>query len=237
VVMRVRIRYAKRGRLRFSSHRDFARAFERALRRARVPMAYSAGFTPHPKISYLGAAPTGAASEAEYLEIGLVESVDVTALREALDEALPAGLDILEAVPARSGGLAERIQAAHWRIDAGRLPVDAVEGAVVAFLTRDRIRVPKMTKTGQREVDVRAAVVSLRVSESHEGSGRAILDTVVRLVTPAVRPEDVMTALCDVGGLGTAEVAAMVATRLAQGPLGDDGSVGDPLAVDRVPHS
>src|SRR4029077_20131205 len=73
VVQRVRIRYAKRGRLRFTSLRDFARAFERALRRARVPMAYSGGFTPHPKISYIGAAPTGVASEAEYLEIGLAQ--------------------------------------------------------------------------------------------------------------------------------------------------------------------
>src|SRR5436305_1819116 len=73
VVQRLRVRYAKRGRLRFTSHRDFARAFERALRRADVPMAYSAGFSPHPKISYAGAAPTGVASEAEYLEIGLAE--------------------------------------------------------------------------------------------------------------------------------------------------------------------
>ncbi len=75
-VQRLRIRYAKRGRLRFTSHRDFARAFERALRRAQVPMAYSAGFTPHPKVSYANAAPTGVASEAEYLEIGLAEVRD-----------------------------------------------------------------------------------------------------------------------------------------------------------------
>src|SRR3954453_17708319 len=75
-VQRLRIRYAKRGRLRFTSHRDFARAFERALRRATVPMGYSAGFSPHPKISYVGAAPTGVASEAEYLEIGLAEERD-----------------------------------------------------------------------------------------------------------------------------------------------------------------
>ena len=51
----MRICYAKRGRLRFTSHRDIQRAFERALRRAEVPMAYSAGFSPHPKISWAGA--------------------------------------------------------------------------------------------------------------------------------------------------------------------------------------
>ena len=63
-VQRLRIRYAKRGRLRFASRRDLARALERALRRARVPMAFSAGFSAHPKISYLGAASTGAARAA-----------------------------------------------------------------------------------------------------------------------------------------------------------------------------
>ena len=72
-VQRLRIRYAKRGRLRFTSHRDFSRAFERAVFRARIPMAYSSGFNPHPRISYAGAAPTGSASEAEYLEIGLAD--------------------------------------------------------------------------------------------------------------------------------------------------------------------
>src|SRR6476659_1271896 len=96
VVQRIRIRYAKRGRLRFTSHRDFARAFERALRRADVPMAYSAGFSPHPKISYAGAAPTGVASEAEYLEIGLARESDPEQIRAAIDAALPDGLDILE---------------------------------------------------------------------------------------------------------------------------------------------
>ena len=69
-MQRLRVRYAKRGRLRFTSHRDFSRAFERALVRSSVPMAYSSGFNPHPRISYAGAAPTGSESEAEYLEIG-----------------------------------------------------------------------------------------------------------------------------------------------------------------------
>src|SRR5918912_3200802 len=103
VVQRLRVRYAKRGRLRFTSHRDFARAFERALRRAEVPMAYSAGFTPHPKISYVGASPTGAASEAEYLEIGLTRQVHVEQLRAALDAALPPDIAVVECVEEDEG--------------------------------------------------------------------------------------------------------------------------------------
>src|SRR3954453_9236386 len=93
-VQRLRVRYAKRGRARFTSHRDFGRAFERALRRAGVPMAYSSGFSPHPRIAYANASPTGAASEAEYLEIGLSEVCDPAKVQAALDAALPSGLDI-----------------------------------------------------------------------------------------------------------------------------------------------
>src|SRR5512133_1211095 len=100
VVQRLRLRYAKRGRLRFSSHRDFQRALERALRRAEIPMAYSAGFSPHPKVSYANSAPTGVASEAEYVEIGVAEACDPAAVRQALDDALPPGLDVVEVVEA-----------------------------------------------------------------------------------------------------------------------------------------
>src|SRR3712207_7269815 len=97
-VQRLRLRFAKRGRLRFASHRDFQRSFERALRRSGVPMAYSSGFSPHPRISYANAAPTGAASEAEYLEIALAAPCNPAQVRAALDAALPPGLDIVEVV-------------------------------------------------------------------------------------------------------------------------------------------
>src|SRR5580704_12582407 len=100
VVQRLRIKYAKRGRLRFISHRDFARAFERAIRRSGVPIAFSAGFSPHPKVSYAGATPTGVASEAEYLEIGLAEARDPAEVQAALDAALPPGIDIVNVVDA-----------------------------------------------------------------------------------------------------------------------------------------
>ena len=116
-VQRLRIKYAKRGRARFTSHRDFGRAFERALRRAAVPMAYSSGFSPHPRISYANAAPTGAASEAEYLEIGLAAACDPAAVQAALDAALPPGLDIVEVVVAPPGALG---RPAHRLALAGR---------------------------------------------------------------------------------------------------------------------
>jgi radical SAM-linked protein len=228
VVQRLRVRYAKRGRLRFTSHRDFARAFERALRRADVPMAYSAGFTPHPKISYVGAAPTGVASEAEYLEIGLACEADPSAVRAALDEALPDGLDIVEVVAAGPGSLPERMQGSRWRVELpGVPPADAV-AAVSALLARDEVTVERLTKDGRRSIDVRRALVLAEIVSAE----RAILELVVRQVTPSVRPDDVLAALRVVAGLALS--APPVAVRVAQGPIDEHGTVGDPLAPDRA---
>lgn len=221
VVQRLRVRYAKRGRLRFTSHRDFARAFERALRRASIPMAYSAGFSPHPKISYAGASPTGVASEAEYLEIGLADRRDPDEVRAALDEALPDGLDVVEVVEASPPGLADRIEASHWHIVLPQLPLEQAQAAATAFLAVDAAPVEKVTKDGRRTVDTRPPVVLMRVSEAEEPDieGRcAILDLVVRHVTPTVRPDDVLTALRQVSALST-PVPPRV-TRLAQGLIG-----------------
>jgi radical SAM-linked protein len=257
VVQRVRIRYAKRGRLRFSSHRDFARAFERALRRARVPMAYSGGFTPHPKIAYIGAAPTGVASEAEYLEIGLAAQVDVAELARSLDDALPEGLDVVEVVEVAAtgaGSLADRMQGSHWRVELPGVTPERAQAAVAAFLAVPGYAIERVTKTGRKTVDGRAAVVHATVLPDDTGinagipartdpgepaarradatgASRAILDLVVRQVTPAVRPDDVLAALRGVAGLALA--APPVAVRLAQGPLDVSGAVGDPLQEDR----
>ncbi|MCF3965460.1 TIGR03936 family radical SAM-associated protein [Streptomyces fuscigenes] len=238
-MQRIRLRYTKRGRLRFTSHRDFQRAFERALRRAEVPMAYSAGFTPHPKVSYANAAPTGTGSEAEFLEIALAQPRDPAALRDLLDASLPTGLDIVDAVEARTPGLADRLEASVWelRLD-GVAPAEA-EGAVSAFLAADAVEVERRTKNGVRAFDARSAVVDLRVEPvAGDGSGSAdtgpcaILRLVVRHATPAVRPDDVLSGLRAVADLAPPVPAAV--TRLAQGPLDEEsGMVTDPLAPDR----
>ena len=140
IVQKLRIRYAKRGRLRFTSHRDFARAFERAVRRAGVPIAFSSGYSPHPKISYANASPTGAATEAEYLEIGLTRECDPDAVRADLDASLPPGLDVLEVVVAAGqGSLADRLQASEWSIELGGVDVGTASAAV-ARVPRGRRR-------------------------------------------------------------------------------------------------
>lgn len=236
-VQKLRLRYAKRGRLRFTSHRDFQRAFERAIRRANVPIAFSAGFSPHPKVSYANAASTGTESEAEYLEIGLAERRDPESIRVALDAALPPGLDILEVVEAGGGALADRLQASVWRITLDEIAEAEAKEAVEAFLAAEAVEVERMTKNGLRRFDARCAVLAAQVAPSERGENEAsihcaILHVVVRHVTPAVRPDDVLAGLLRVADLTPPHPPRV--TRLAQGPLDEvSGAVHDPLAPDR----
>ena len=230
---RLRIRYAKRGRLRFTSHRDFSRAFERAVARARLPVSYSSGFHPHPRISYAGAAPTGSASEAEYLEIALASEQDPTDIVARLDAALPEGLDIVDVVVARSGSLTERLEASRWQVSVPGLPLAAAEHAVEKFLASDEVLVERMTKKGLRTFDTRAAVQTLTASsEPGREEMCAILEVVLRHGTPSVRPDDVLAGLRDIAGLQVD--FAPLHERVAQGPWDvETGTLGDPLAPDR----
>ena len=211
-MQRLRIRYAKRGRLRFTSHRDFSRAFERALVRARIPMAYSSGFNPHPRISYAGASPTGAASEAEYLEIGLAEVTHPADVAALLDEALPDGLDVVAVVEAASGSLADRLDASRWRIDLPDTPEAVLSSAAAAFLAAESVAVERMTKKGLRTFDSRAAVLALTVTPYDAGSR---LEVVLQHTVPSVRPDDVLSGLRHCSGLDVD--GTPLVTRLEQG--------------------
>lgn len=223
-VQRVRLRYAKRGRLRFTSHRDFSRAFERAVARTGIPVAYSSGFNPHPRISYAGAAPTGAASEAEYLEVALAQLVDPEELRASLDNALPAGLDLVVAADATSVALADLLQASRWRLEmlADRA---VIEPAAAAFLAAEEVAVERMTKRGMRTFDARGAVRTLTVSDGDRG---AEIELLLVHGVPAVRPDDVVTGLVRVGELILDDTPLY--TRLVQGPFdGESGVIADPF--------
>ena len=126
-------------------------------------MAYSSGFSPHPRISYANAAPTGAASEAEYLEIGLVERRDPDQIRRALDDALPPGLDVLEVVEAGGGALADRLTGSLWTVDWPGADADLLAAGVATLLAEPEHVVERMTKNGLRAFDVRGALVEADV--------------------------------------------------------------------------
>jgi radical SAM-linked protein len=229
-VQRLMVKYGKRGRMRFASHRDIARAVERGVRRAGLPVAHSAGFSPHPKISYAGGAPTGAASEAEFLEISLTAELDPGVVRDRLDSALPDGIDVIE-VADLAAAPAPRLEASEWQVVLPGVAPEDANSAVEAFLAAAHAEVERLTSNGVRRLDTRAGVVSLeldRRATADEPTGCAILRMVVRHMTPAVRPEDILVALRHMSALQPASPA--VVTRLAQGPLGIDAAAAEASA-------
>ena len=221
------VRYAKRGKMRFASHRDVARVFERGVRRAGLPIAYSAGFTPHPRISYSGGAQTGVASEAEYLSLALTSRQAASQVRELLNETLPDGIDVID-VTEDTEGRSAALEASQWRVVLPGVEPVAAERAVAGFLALDEAPVERLTDKGVRRLDARAAVVTLDVAEPAEADGGpraavagvqgcAILRMVVLHMAPAVRPDDVLTALRERHGLVPS--SPPITTRLAQGSL------------------
>lgn len=211
---RLRMRYAKRGTARFTSHRDFARAFERALNRAHIPMAYSSGFSPHPRISYANASATGAASEAEYLEVALAEICDPDKVLTVLGTEMPPGMEVLEVVETDRTPFTELLTASAWLIAPAGEVAELAE-AVEAVMTAETVEVERMTKSGMRTFDVRAALIGLDVSDGK-------LRLMLRHVTPLVRPDDVLRALAE--KCPALDVDAARATRLAQGACDEDAS-------------
>ncbi|MDO5083817.1 MAG: TIGR03936 family radical SAM-associated protein [Arachnia propionica] len=219
-VQRVRLRYARRGAARFTSHRDFGRILERALRRAAVPMAYSSGFNPHPRISYANSAPTSAASEAEYVELALAAECDPAKVQRALNAVMPQGLVFLEAADAVRESLSDLLEASDWEAAVADCPPGSLARAAVALLDSTTETVERMTKSGMRSFDVRQAVMVLSVPDDQHVVMR------LRHLTPLVRPDDVMTVLRRLEP-GIPATPALL-TRLRQGPLVETG-IGDPL--------
>ena len=215
------VRYAKRGKMRFASHRDVARAFERGVRRAGVPIAYSAGFTPHPKISYAGGVPTGVASEAEYLSLALTTWTEAATVLQRLNAALPDGIEVIDDTEDAGGLPASRLVASEWQVVLPGLRPEAVAPAVQEFLALEHAEVERLTNKGMRRMDARLAVVSIDVDAAPTGD--AALRMIVKHTVPAVRPDDVLTALRKLSDV-TLDAPPLM-TRLAQGSISESGVV------------
>jgi radical SAM-linked protein len=184
------MRYAKLGKVRFISHRDTARVWERALRRAGVPVASSEGFTPRPRVSFGLALPTGAESIAEYLDLELIEGADpaeLEPLTERLTDVLPDGFTVLltSTLEPGAGSLQDVVTSVTWELSplagAGACRVstaaDRLLSAAALPLERER--------KGERRVDdVRPLIVSLTTS-ADSVTMIAELTTVGRSLRPA----------------------------------------------------
>jgi radical SAM-linked protein len=193
---------------------------------AGLPVALSAGFSPHPKISYSGGVSTGAASEAEYLEISLTGVRDPDDVRARLDAALPDGIDVIEVLDLAQVAAAPRLEASHWQVVLPGVALADADRAVEAFLASASAEVERLTSKGVRRFDTRAAVQSMeldRRAAQERDAGCVILRMVVRHMTPAVRPDDILVALRRMSALVPS--SPPLVTRLAQGPAGPDAPV------------
>jgi radical SAM-linked protein len=187
--MKVRVRFTKLGRVRWTSHRDVARMWERALRLCSTPVAYTAGFTPRPQLSFGLALPTGCESVAEYLDIALTEAADPDTLGAALGAALPEGVDVVAAGPTEPGArsLQEDVTVCSWEIDVPGATATQTTEAIDRALSADHLEVTRERKGRMVTDDLRPSVRALWCHDSAENGVRlfAELGTQPRGVRPA----------------------------------------------------
>ncbi len=191
--MRVRLRFTKLGKVRFTGHRDVARILERSLRRAGLPLAMTEGFSPRPKVHFGLALSTGYESLGEYLDIDLrpddAGDVQVAALPAQLSALLPPGLDVeTAAVIERSEtSLQQAVTSCTWRLDLVDQSPAAAADQVAALLARDEIPVTRERKGQAVHDDLRPTILRLEVVDDH-------LETELSTQPRGVRPAELLAA-------------------------------------------
>jgi radical SAM-linked protein len=167
--------------------------FERAFRRTQLPVAYSGGFAPRPKISFGLALPTGAESEAEYLDLELVEgtTVDLTTLPVRLTEALPVGVDVRAAAVIDGGepSLQEAVSSCVWRVEVSGTGHDELCEKVAAVVAAPSLVVTRKRKGNVVTDDIRPGILSLRVV------GGVEVECELATQPRAVRPGELVRAI------------------------------------------
>ncbi|HZP30733.1 MAG TPA: TIGR03936 family radical SAM-associated protein [Acidimicrobiia bacterium] len=225
----VRLRFTKHGKVRFISHRDVARAFERAFRITELPLAFTQGFAPRPKVSFGLALSVGYESDAEYLDVELVAPVDRAVLEGPLSDALPDGIDVTgsAALAERAPALQEAITAVAYRVSLPGTSPAALDDAVSALLRRDTVTLTVVRKGRETVEDVRPALRAVEVVTVDGGPGlRLELATRPR----SIRPGEALAALRD----GAPGLSALVEHRVVRTHqwIERDGARLEPLDAD-----
>jgi radical SAM-linked protein len=205
----VRVRFAKHGKVRFISHRDVARAFERAFRIEQLPLAFTEGFSPRPKVSFGLALSVGHESDAEYLDVELTEPVDVDALPDRLSPALPEGMESTGAVRLveRAPALQEAVTEVQFRIsavDGHGVPVseELLRTAATRALASTELCIARTRKGKESVDDIRPAIRTIELA--HDGDG-PVLEFALSTQPRGARPREVLDALDTIVGVGLTE--------------------------------
>lgn len=197
--VRLRVRYTKNGKVRFTSHRDTARLWERALRQCGLPIAYTEGFSPRPKMHFGLALRTGFASDAEYLDINLVPgtTVDCDDLIQKLSNALPVGLEVTQMAPTAAisaVSLQEAVTSCRWVIDLADCTEEVATTTVEAALAADVLEVTRIRKGREKIFNMRPTLLHCAVDESEEADpGRLIMELGTQ--PRGFRPDELIAAV------------------------------------------
>jgi radical SAM-linked protein len=234
--MRIRFRFTKLGKVRFTSHRDVARLFERALRRAQLPVANTEGFSPRPKMHFGLALPTGGESQGEYIDIDFrepdAEDLVLDDLPGILSPLLPPGLDIdLAAVIDRKDpSLQEAVTSCSWRIEIRNRSAAELTRAVDQLLAADSLPVSRERKGKVVHDDIRPNIVDLAVAP--DGALLAELATQPR----GVRPAELVASLSGFAGGDPLDEGSVCRTHQW---IMLDGARREPLpaGATRAPHA
>jgi len=193
LVQRLRLTFAKTAAMKFSGHLDLHKTWERTLRRARLPLAYSEGFNPQPKIQLAAALPLGFTSECEVLDVWMETAQDLGGMRAALERAAPPGITLIEIeeAPAKSPALQTQVVSAEYRVGVSSPLNPAEMNARIAGV----LAAPEIRRTRrEREYDLRPLIESLARVESDE-PGHALVMRLAAREGATGRPEAVVDAL------------------------------------------
>jgi radical SAM-linked protein len=234
----VRLRYAKRGKIRWISHRDVARALERAFRITEMPLAFTSGFSPRPRVSFGLALSTGHESDAEYLDLVLSEEVELESLSVALTDALPEGMAVTGAAPLaeRAPALQEAVTAVVWRVEPARADGAPIEASELGALIDRALELPELPTSRRRkgrevEEDVRPVIRRCELRGTNPVSVEMELTTQPR----SAKPGDVLAGIARATGFeeGVAEARALRTHQWIE----RDGTRLEPLAADTRPRA
>ena len=187
---RYRVRWSRRGKLRYLSANDVDTVLERSARRAKLPVAYSKGFTPHPKISFATALPVGYGSVAELMDMTLTETLKPELVKERFNAGLPEDLRIegVALLADETPKLGNIVSGADYLI---AYEVEWLPDALQRFLALESYDFVRRFKGDERTDDLRAGVISASANGE-------LLEMRCLLQPKAVRPSDVIVALAEI---------------------------------------
>lgn len=164
--MKYRLVFSKLDECKYISHLDLNRIFERACRRADLPLAFSQGFNPHPKISFAVPLAVGIAGEREFMELELTEALKSEELVRRLNEKLPAGIKVLEArvVEDKQKPLMARVSRASYRFvypAADGINQQQLDAIISKLLDKKSIEITRVVKGKSKQVDIRPNIFAL----------------------------------------------------------------------------